>query len=126
MKDNLLRALVLLALLGAGILAGTFGRQAIADHTAPQPVQSGDFSAVLAGQPSPVVLFTTPTCPWCQKARAFLDAHAIPYTDRDITQPEHAAAFEALGGGGVPVMFTTETRITGFSEEAYRLELLGR
>lgn len=126
MKSTLLKILVLAALLTAGVFAGTFGRQAIADYTAPKPVQSGDFRNVLDSQQGAVVLFTTPTCPWCQKARTFLAAHAIAYTERDVTQPDVAAQFKALGGSGVPVLYTADTRISGFNEDAYRSTLLRR
>lgn len=47
----------------------------------------------------PVVLYVTPNCPPCDDARAFLKAHAIPFTERTVTTREDIEAFRQLGGG---------------------------
>lgn len=120
MKKLMIQILILVACLGAGVLAGTTGRQAIAEATRIPPVMQGDFAAVLDGQPHPVVLFATPTCPFCKQAREHLSAQGIAYTEHDVTQPDQAARFRELKGQGVPVLFTSGTRITGFDEAAYR------
>ena len=125
MNKTMIQILILLACLGAGVLAGTVGRQAIAGSSQPDPVVQGDFAEVLAGQQHEVVLFATPTCPFCKQAREYLSAQGIAYTEHDVTQPAEAARFRELDGQGVPVLFTSGTRITGFNEAAYRAALNG-
>jgi hypothetical protein len=37
-----------------------------------------------------LVLYTTESCPWCRKAKRWLDDRKIPYTVRDIGEDEAA------------------------------------
>src|SRR5437016_5428331 len=82
----------------------------------PQLVSSGDFAARYtepAGKP--VVLFSLSTCPHCQHAREYLDAHGIAYADYVIDQsPSARKAFEEMGEAGVPVVVTARHKIRGF------------
>ncbi len=46
-----------------------------------------------------VRLFVKPYCPWCRKAREWLDAHQIQYTTLDvITDAAAAAEMKSLSG----------------------------
>jgi len=51
-----------------------------------------------------IVIYTTETCPYCRKLRAYLDEQKIPYTDRNIYKTASGImGFWILRGRGVPV-----------------------
>ena len=65
-----------------------------------------------------VKIYSTPTCPWCAKTKAFLKEHKVPFTDVDVSK-DQAAAQEAVkksGQMGVPVIDIDGTIIVGFDE----------
>ena len=63
-----------------------------------------------------VIVYSTPTCPWCAKAKQFLDSHDIPYRNVDVTSDQ--AALEEMrkisGQMGVPVIRAGEMVVVGF------------
>ncbi len=63
-----------------------------------------------------VIVYSTPTCPWCAKAKQFLDNHDITYRAVDVTSDE--AALEEMrkisGQMGVPVIQAGEMVVVGF------------
>ncbi len=63
-----------------------------------------------------VIVYSTPTCPWCAKAKQFLDNHNIPHRDVDVTSDQ--AALEEMrkisGQMGVPVIQAGEMVVVGF------------
>ncbi len=80
----------------------------------------GDFAAVVAREPQPMVIFTQSTCPHCTQAVAWLDRHAIRYVRLETDSSASAQArFEALQGAGVPLAYTADRRVLGFSEALY-------
>lgn len=99
----------------AGLAVGYGAFQGYRALTAPAPLQSGDFADVVREVGVPVVLLSTSTCPWCARARQWLDARGIPYrdcvTDRD---PYARALFERLGGESVPQLVGARYIVTGF------------
>lgn len=67
--------------------------------------------------PGRVVMYTTPTCGYCKRARAFFSRHNIGFTDHDITADKSAMErFKALNGRGVPLIFVGDKRIAGFNK----------
>lgn len=67
-----------------------------------------------------VVMYGTRWCGYCKKARAHFHAQGIAFTDLDVEADADAKArFEALGGGGVPVILVGDTRINGFDAAAF-------
>ena len=63
-----------------------------------------------------VVIYTTAWCGYCAALRAHLDAHGIPYTDRDVeTSVAGSMGFWALRGRGVPVSAIGPEVIHGFN-----------
>ena len=38
-----------------------------------------------------VTLYTTPTCPWCSRVRAFLDERKVTYVEKDVAADQTAA-----------------------------------
>jgi glutaredoxin len=82
------------------------------DETA--PVETGE-----------VVMYSTPNCKYCARARAFFAKHGIAYKEYDITSDKEARArFKELNGTGVPLIFVGEKRIPGY-REALLKQLLG-
>ena len=74
-----------------------------------------------AGPPARVVIYTTPTCPYCNVAKAFFEKRDIDYFEVDITSSEEGLrAFRDLSGRGVPLIFVGETRIDGYNEQLLR------
>ena len=73
-----------------------------------------------------VVVYSTQACPWCHKAKDYLDEHDIKYEDVDVSQ-DHDRAQEMVkksGQNGVPVIEVGDTIIVGFDREKLA-ELLG-
>ncbi len=66
-----------------------------------------------------VKVYSTPTCPWCKKVKAFLKEHNVRYKDIDVGSNEEASKemIKKSGQMGVPVVDIDGTIITGFNEE---------
>lgn len=119
MQSTLKSILLLIIFVGAGLGAGYAARIGLAKASEPAPVLAGDFSPVIAPHPTPIVLYATKTCPYCQKAREFFQTNQLAFTELDVTDPVVAAQFKALGGNGVPMVFSKQLRIIGFDADAY-------
>lgn len=79
----------------------------------------GDYSAYYTGAPGRVVLYSTRTCPYCAKARAYFAERKIAYVERDVqADPGAMAQFKQLGGTGVPQVLIGDRRIPGFVPKA--------
>lgn len=77
-----------------------------------------------AGTPAPavggVVLYSAAWCGYCTKAKAYLDAKRIRYSEVDIDTEAGLASFSQAGGGkGVPLLVAGDKRIQGFSVASY-------
>ncbi|MGI6632779.1 MAG: glutaredoxin family protein [Bacillota bacterium] len=73
-----------------------------------------------------VKVYSTPTCPWCVRAKSYLTDKGIPFTDVDVSQ-DVAAAREMVkisGQMGVPVLSINGSVIVGFDKKRID-ELLG-
>ncbi len=66
-----------------------------------------------------VVMYGTETCPYCNRMRAYMDAHKIPYSFVDVSSPGSSgrADFDTLRGRGYPLIFVGYRRIDGYSED---------
>ena len=71
-------------------------------------------------RPTPqVVMYTTPTCGYCHRAKAYFNQRGIPFTELDITQSSKARQqFKALNGRGVPLIIIGDVRVPGFNKAA--------
>lgn len=82
-----------------------------------------------------VELYTTPTCPFCIRAKGYLDRQGVAYTDINVAyNPELRQEMVTRSGGGttVPQIFINDQSIGG-CDELFELamdgeldELLGR
>lgn len=79
-------------------------------------------------KPSPprVLLYTRRGCAHCRRAKAFLEAQAIPFSELDVGVSAKARkAMERLGARGLPTLVVGDQRLDGFSERAF-LDLYAR
>lgn len=72
-----------------------------------------------------VTVFTSPTCPHCTSAKAYLKENNIDFEERDVTKDSEARK-ELIEKGyrGVPVIRVDEEDMVGF-DQARLAELLG-
>jgi glutaredoxin-like YruB-family protein len=63
-----------------------------------------------------VVVYSTPTCPWCAKAKQFLKNHDVPYREVDVTTDAAGLAeMQRISGQmGVPVIKFGSAVVVGF------------
>jgi len=65
-----------------------------------------------------VVVYSTPTCPYCKRAKDYLSQKGIPFVDRDVAQDRNAAKemIEKSGQMGVPVITINDEVVVGFNQ----------
>ncbi len=63
-----------------------------------------------------VIIFTTPTCSFCNSAKRYFREKNIRYTEVDVTRDQRAAADmeRKTGQRGVPVILINNRPIVGF------------
>lgn len=73
-----------------------------------------------------VLIYSTPTCHFCQMAKEFFKANNVAYTDFNVAEDEvkRAELIEKSGQMGVPVIFIGGDMVIGFNEPKIK-ELLG-
>lgn len=73
-----------------------------------------------------VKVYSTPTCPWCHKAKEFLTEHDVKFEDLDVSKDRNAAMemVQKSHQMGVPVLDINGNIIVGFDEGRIR-NLLG-
>jgi glutaredoxin-like YruB-family protein len=66
-----------------------------------------------------VKIYSTPTCPWCTRAKQYLASKNIPYTDYDVSKDRNAAMemIRKSGQQGVPVLDIDGNIVIGFDKE---------
>ncbi|MDA1196899.1 MAG: glutaredoxin family protein [Nanoarchaeota archaeon] len=67
-----------------------------------------------------VKVYSTPSCPWCVKAKEYLKEKNVEYEDIDVAEDEKArnAMIEKSGQMSVPVLDVHGTIIVGFDQDA--------
>ena len=65
-----------------------------------------------------VVIYSTPTCPYCKRAKDYLSRKGIPYTDINVAQDRNAAKemIRKSGQMGVPVITIDDEIMVGFNQ----------
>ena len=63
-----------------------------------------------------VTVYSTPTCPWCKRAKEYLTQRGVPYRDIDVSRDGQAAQemVRHTGQQGVPVIAIDGQYIVGF------------
>lgn len=72
-----------------------------------------------------VIIYSTPTCPYCKMAKQFLEEHNIPFQEKDVSKDQVAleSMVQKTGQFGVPVIEIDDQIIIGFSESELRKAL---
>ncbi len=65
-----------------------------------------------------VLVFTTPTCPWCTKVKSYLKQRRVPFREVDVSRDASAARdlVRRTGQMGVPVVEIDGRPIVGFDK----------
>ncbi len=63
-----------------------------------------------------VVLFSTPTCPWCKRAEQYLREKNVKFKKIDVSRDQNAAndMVRISGQSGVPVILIGSRPVVGF------------
>lgn len=113
--------LIVAACLAAGLWLGPLARAGYERAFPPPLFVTGDYSAIYRQGGSPVVMFSSSTCPHCADARRLLGQLGVSYRDLVVDQDDDAKRqYEALEGDGVPLLFIGDRRILGFREAVIR------
>lgn len=72
-----------------------------------------------------VTVYSTPTCTYCKRVKAFFEEHKVPYTDFNVSEDEEKLRemIEKSGQMGVPVIDVDGEIIVGFDEPRLRRAL---
>ena len=65
-----------------------------------------------------VVIYTTPTWPWCHRAKEYLSQKGISYIEHDVAQDRDKAKemIQKSGQMGVPVITINGEVVVGFNQ----------
>lgn len=65
-----------------------------------------------------IVIYSTPTCPYCQAAKEFLKENNVPFEDIDVSKDAAKAQEMVVKSGqmGVPVIDVEGEIIVGFNK----------
>ncbi|HCI30055.1 MAG: glutaredoxin family protein [Fervidobacterium sp.] len=65
-----------------------------------------------------IKIYTTPTCPWCKKAKEYFKQRGLSYTEIDVSKDQRAAEEMVRKSGqmGVPVIEIGSQIIVGFDK----------
>lgn len=72
-----------------------------------------------------IKVYSTPTCPWCTKLKAYLDEKGVAYEDVDVSADQEAARkmIERSGQMGVPQTEINGKMIVGFDKDTIDREI---
>jgi len=64
------------------------------------------------------VIYSTPTCPYCKRAKDYLTQKGIKYTDFNVAQDKAKAQemIQKSGQMGVPVIIVGDEVVVGFNQ----------
>ncbi len=72
-----------------------------------------------------VKVYSTPTCPWCTRAKQFLNENSVSYESFDVSSDQQAAEemISKSGQMGVPVIDIEGEIIVGFDKDRIKQAL---
>ena len=72
-----------------------------------------------------IVIYSTPTCPYCIMAKNFFKKHNVSYAEKDVSSDQEAAQemIKKSGQMGVPVIEVDNEIMVGFDEERLKKRL---
>ncbi len=65
-----------------------------------------------------VVIYSTPTCPYCKRAKEYLSRKGISYTDIDVAEDKEKTKemIQKSGQMSVPVIIIHDEIVVGFNQ----------
>ena len=65
-----------------------------------------------------VVVYSTPTCPYCKRAKDYLSRKGVPFVEHNVAQDRDAAKemIKKSGQMGVPVITIDGEVVVGFNQ----------
>ncbi len=65
-----------------------------------------------------VIIYSTPTWPWCKRAKEYLSQKGISYTEHNVAENKDAAKemIRKSGQMGVPVISIDDEVVVGFNQ----------
>lgn len=65
-----------------------------------------------------IIIFSTPSCPWCNRVKRYLKEKGFRYRDVDVSRDQQAArdVVRKTGQMGVPVVLINNRPIIGFNK----------
>ena len=72
-----------------------------------------------------VTVYSTPTCPYCIRAKQFLRDNSVVFTDIDVSRDQDTAQemISRSGQMGVPVIEIDDEIVVGFDKEKIKSSL---
>ena len=76
-------------------------------------------------QSKSVIIYSTPTCPYCKMAKQYMTEHGVEYKEIDVAADAKAAEemVQRSGQMGVPVIDVDGEIIIGFDKDALKKAL---
>ncbi|MFA6797233.1 MAG: glutaredoxin family protein [Candidatus Paceibacterota bacterium] len=73
-----------------------------------------------------IVMYSTPTCHYCNLAKEFFDTHNVEYTVHNVSTDieKRKEMMDRSGQMGVPVIYIGDDMVLGFDEDKIK-DLLG-
>jgi thioredoxin len=101
-------------------------RRALEEALQPASARKDKAAAPTKTNKHSVTVFSTPTCPWCARLKAYLKQHQIAFKDVDVSRDAQAAQEMVLRSGqmGVPQAWIDGQVVVGFDRKRVD-ELLG-
>lgn len=67
---------------------------------------------------SHVIIYSTPTCPYCHQAKEYFTEKKVQFTDFDVSEDQEKAEemIEKSGQMGVPVILIGDEVVVGFDK----------
>ncbi|WP_426369037.1 DUF4124 domain-containing protein [Pseudocolwellia sp. HL-MZ7] len=91
----------------------TLDEQELADRTSSYTNVSIDSAVNLSSE---LVIYTTTSCRFCEKAKRYFDENQIAYLEKNIDKSKvYKREFEQRGGKGVPTILWKDKVMRGFS-----------
>jgi len=91
----------------------------------PMPTKAPAKKETKSASKTKVIVYSTPTCPYCHVAKEFLQENKVEYEDVDVSKDQDRAQemIEKSGQMGVPVLDINGTIIVGYDREAIKKAL---
>lgn len=86
---------------------------------------ASEAKAVVESKPAlEVIMYSTATCAYCQKARQWFSSHQVAWHERDIeTSASAQKQWKELGGVGTPLVVVNGKPFQGFMESEIEAEI---